>query len=89
MTQRVIYSREVELDPGPGPQSKVLICPLDRDGNTEHAYVLGKHRMIDVRIGDTVQHAKGRWRILGVRAWRDCRFPANESPPSDGYLVRI
>jgi hypothetical protein len=45
----VIYSPELELDAGPGPELTFLICPLDRDGNTLHAYVLGKPRMIDVR----------------------------------------
>jgi hypothetical protein len=55
-------------------------------GNTEHAYVLGKHRMIDVRAGDTVQHSKGRWKVLGVKAWRDGYFPEGMAP-RDGYLV--
>jgi hypothetical protein len=33
---------ELELDPGPGPQTIVLICPLDRDGKTLHSYFFGK-----------------------------------------------
>ena len=61
---RVIYS--LELDAGPGLQSMVLICPLDPDGNTAHAYVLAKPALIDVRAGDMVQHAKGRWKVLEV-----------------------
>ena len=35
--QRVIYSLELELDAGPGPELKFLICPLDREGNTLHS----------------------------------------------------
>jgi hypothetical protein len=37
-------------------------------------------RMIDVRPGDTVQHPKGRWKVLGVKAWWENYF-------SDGELA--
>ena len=86
--QRVIYSLELELAAGPGPELKFLICPLDRDGNTLHSYVLGKLRMIDVRPGDTVQHAKGRWKVLGVKAWRETYIPDGAPPPQYGYVVK-
>ena len=87
--QRVIYSLELELDAGPGPQTMVRICQLDRDGNSQYCYVLGKPRMIDVRPGDVIQTAGGRRKVIGVKAWRECYFAEGESPPKDGYLVRI
>jgi hypothetical protein len=86
--QRVIYSLELELDAGPGPELMYLICPLDRDGNTLQSYVLGKPRMIDVRPGDMVQHARGRWKVLGVKAWRETYIPDGQPAPADGYLVQ-
>jgi hypothetical protein len=78
----------LELDAGPGPELKFLIGPLDREGNTLHSYVLGNPRMIDVRPGYTVQHARGRWKVLGVKAWRETYFPDGESAAADRYLVQ-
>ena len=45
-------------------------------------------RMIDARPGDTVQHAKGRWKVLGLKAWRETYFADGEPAPADGYLVQ-
>jgi hypothetical protein len=44
--------------------------------------------MIDVRPGDTVQHAKGRWKVLGGKAWRETYLADGEPAPADGYLVK-
>jgi hypothetical protein len=68
--------------------SQCAIGPLARDGNTLHSYVLGKDRIIDVRPGDTVQHPKGRWKVIGVKAWRETYLSRRAARARGRYLVR-
>jgi hypothetical protein len=87
--ERVFFALELELDAGPGPSSMVLICPLDREGNTPHAYVIRKPRMIDVRPGDTVQHADGRWKVLGIKTCETCTFPTGSRRRRIGHVMPV
>jgi hypothetical protein len=42
----------------------------------------------DVRPGDMVQHATGRWKVIGAKVWRETYFPDGAPAPADGYLVQ-
>jgi hypothetical protein len=50
--------------------------------------VLGKLRMIDVRPGDLIHHARRNWRVRSVKTWPDANVQESFPLPQAAYLVR-
>jgi hypothetical protein len=83
-----------DLQPGAGVRRRTRagaeVPHLPARPRGEHASLLRTQeaRMIDVRPGDTVQHAKDRWKVLRVKAWREVYIPDGELASVDGDLVK-
>ena len=87
---RIIYSLQLELEEPKSTRGTIgLIAPLDPPGQSPHCRACSpKRRVIDLRVGDFVEHKKSRrYRIVGIKAYRDAWMG---TPPEsgDGYVVR-
>jgi hypothetical protein len=89
MTYRIIYSLQVELEPGPGGELRELIVPLLPDGTAMNIEMdPPKRRAIDLRDGDWFEFQGRRERAVHIQAYRDNYC---EGPPvsrRDGFVIR-
>lgn len=87
---RIIYSLQLELKHPDNPEALVeLIAPLSPDGQSPHCRAcLPKSRVVDLRVGDLVQHGGKRYCIKKVAAYRDVYADELHEQPQDGYVVR-
>jgi hypothetical protein len=90
MTYRIIYSLQIELEPGPGGQLRELIVPLLPDGTATNIEIAWpKRRAIDLRDGDSFVFQGRRERAVHIQAFRDNYCEAPPVSRRDGFVVRL
>jgi hypothetical protein len=88
---RVIYSLAFELEPEKPGTSRMLVVPLDANGQSTNGLtkaVAPKQRIIDLRVGDWLTFQRRAYKIVGVSAYRDARWADGVRQSAEGYVVR-
>ncbi len=70
---RLIFSLLIDFDSAGLLQ---FVAPLESDGRSRYVTPEGKPRAVDLRVGDWFRHPSGRYRVNGIRAYREARGDA-------------
>ena len=89
MGYRIIYSLQIELEPGPGGELRELIVPPLPDGTATNIKIEPpKRRAIDLRDGDCFVFQGRRERAVHINAYRDNYCEGLPVSRRDGFVLR-
>ena len=89
MGYRIIYSLQIELEPGPGGELRELIVPLLPDGMATNIETEPpKRRAINLRDGDGFVFQGRRERAVHITVYRDNYSEWLPVSRRDGFVVR-